>query len=818
MFRLVGRARSEGGLVHQLVVIVALSTLSGVLLAGLALPWVGLISKGAENSAEAVQSFPKKLHFKPLDERTRVLASDGTRLATFYDENRKYVPLSKIHDRLQHAILAIEDARFYQHGALDVRGTLRALFINSASSAKIQGGSSITQQLVKMTLQEQAATEAEAKAATARSYARKLDELRYAVWVEEHLTKRQILEHYLNTAYFGDGAYGIEAASHHYFATTAAKLTLSQAALLAGMVKNPTGYDPTDFPKVARDRRNTVLAKMLELHLVTTKQAHTAMKRPLGLKLRTVANGCVNTEAPFFCDYLKEYLLASPALGSTREERSRRLFGGGLTITSTLDMRFQDAADQAVADHVYPQDQAIGGMAMVEPRTGYVRALSQSRPMGANKKKGQTYLNFVVPDRYGDSNGFQPGSTFKVFVLAQAIKMGIPLNTKIYAPPELRGDSQTDFKTCGNKPYPNAAPYKFRNSTKSGTHDLYSGTQLSVNTFFIKLELMTGLCGPWNLAKKMGVELENPGSFRVPSFPLGVSDVSPLEMAEAYATFPARGLHCPSVPVLEIRDRNGEMIPLPESKCNRVMKRAEADAVNDILRGVQEPGGFGYEAGIGLNQPSAGKTGTVAPAKSVWFIGYTPTLASASMIAGARRNGKPRNLDNQVIGGVNVGEVHGSSTAGPMWYDAMRIVQQWLPDRDFIPVDPTIVQGKTVPIPSFYGQEPQVAARQPSELGFNPQISYSVNSSAPYGTVAYTSPSTQGTSGEVVSIFISNGYTPPASPTFTPEPTYTPPPSPAPSPTPSPTTQTPTSPSPSPTSDNGNGNGNGGPGKPDKPR
>jgi membrane peptidoglycan carboxypeptidase len=469
--------------------------------------------------------------------------------------------------------------------------------------------------------------------------------------------------------------------------------------------------------------------------------------------------------APFFCDYLQQYLLASPALGKTVDERRHRLYSGGLTITSTLDPRFQRAADRAVSQHVFPTDKAIGGMAMVQPGTGYVRALAQSRPMGRNKKKGQTFLNYVVPDKYGDSAGFQPGSTFKVFVLSQAIKMGIPLNTRINAPHTIEVN-QSDFSICGGKSYPSTAPYKVTNSTYDGVKNLYTGTQQSVNTFYIQLEQMTGLCGPWRLANEMGIHLDK--SQMVPAFTLGVSDVSPLEMAEAYATFPARGVHCASTPILQIRDRDGNVMPFPKPKCNRVLKPAQADAVNDILRGVQEPGGFGYDAGIALNQPSAGKTGTVAPAKSVWFIGYTPTLVTSSMIAGAKSNGNPRNIDYQVIGGVNVGSVHGSSTAGPMWYDAMKVVQEWLPNRDFVPPDPSVIAGQPVTIPSFTGYDPQTAAQQLTRLGLKPQISATVNSSAPAGTVAYTTPSSQGASGQTVLIYISNGYTPPPPPTPTP--------------------------------------------------
>ena len=532
---------------------------------------------------------------------------------------------------------------------------------------------------------------------------------------------------------------------------------------------------------------------MLDLHVITTAKAKKAMRGPLGLRMTYFANGCVSSVSPFFCQYLLKYMLNMPALGKTEEERRHAIYGGGLTVQSTIDLRFQRAADRSVRAHVYPQDHAIGALAMVEPGTGYVKALAQSRPMGPKKHRGQTFLNFTVPKMYGDSNGFQAGSTFKVFVLSQAIKQGIPLNKTINSPAAVTVDLGS-YKTCGGY-YQSSQSFTFHNSTESGVMDLYTGTQLSVNTFFIQLEQMTGLCGPWKLAQQMGIQLTDPGHNRVPSFTLGIVDVSPLEMAEAYATFANRGVHCASTPVLEIRDRQNQVIPTPGPQCNRVLKPAYADAVNDILKGVMAPGGFG-EA-LALNQDSAGKTGTVAPAKSVWFVGYTPSLATASMIAGVKSNGDGADIDFTVIGGVNVGSAHGSTTAGPMWGDAMKAIQQWLPDRSFVSPDPGVVNGQSVPIPSFYGYQPDVAAQKLSVLGFNPQISYSVDSSAPKGTVAYTSPSYEGTTGETVSIYISNGYTPP--PTTQP-PTTQPP-----------TTQPPTSP---PGGGGGNPPGDGGNGHP----
>jgi membrane peptidoglycan carboxypeptidase len=740
---------------------VAVSAVMGVLVAGLAIPFAGVAGLSARTVADGMDHLPAELTAEPLAERSRLLARDGTTLATFYDQNRVNVDLENVAPIMKKAIISIEDARFYDHGALDLRGTLRAFVANQSTGGVVQGGSSITQQMVKMTLINQADTEDEVAAAQADTYERKLNELRYAIAFEEKYDKDWILERYLNIAYFGDGAYGIEAASRHYFSKPASELELHEAALLAGLVKNPTGYDPTNNPKQARDRRNLVINEMAELNAISASEADKAKARGLGLAITPSGNGCVSSRAPFFCDYVREYLLQDPGLGRTVEQRQQALTSGGLTIKTTIDLRYQRAADASVRDHVYPTDRAIGGLAMVEPGTGEVRALAQSRPMGTNKKKGQTFLNYVVPSQYGDANGFQAGSTFKAFVLAAAIKQGVSLSTQISAPPQISLPISR-FRDCDGY-VQGADVWSPANSTGSGTFDLYTGTQQSVNTFFAQLELRTGLCQPVKLARAMGVTV--PDTQIYPPFTLGIVDTNPLTMAEAYATFAARGLHCDSRPVTEVLNAKGKVLKSYDKECRQVLPNDVADAVNDILRGVQEPGGFGYGAGINLSQPSAGKTGTINSNMAVWFIGYTPNLATASMIAGANGLGEWVTLNGQTVGGSYITRAAGSTNAGPMWGDAMKVIEQWLPDKNFTSPDPRTIKGKQVTVPSVYGYDPQEAARILREAGLFPTIGEMVDSSNAYGTVAYLDPGsgTQVGSGSSVTIYVSDGtpYVPP---------------------------------------------------------
>ena len=744
--------------VSHLGVIVAVAAVMGVLVAGLALPFAAVTGLSASSVAEGMDKIPTKLTAKPLSQRTRILGSNGKLLATIFDQNRVIVPLSQVAPVMRKAIVSIEDYRFYQHGALDLRGTLRAFVTNQASGGGgTQGGSSITQQMVKMTLVNQAKTKAQQQAAVAETYQRKVAELRYAIAFEEKYSKDWILERYLNIAYFGDGAYGIEAAAQHYFSVPASKLTLRQAAMLAGLVKNPSGYAPTSFPSRAKDRRNIVLGRMAELKVISRPEARRTQRKSLGLVVKATGNGCTSSAAPFFCDYTLQYLLADPDLGKTVEDRRRLLNTGGLTIKTTVDLRYQRAADKSVSDHVFPTDQAIGGLAMVVPGTGQVRALAQSRPMGGDKKKGQTYLNYVVPKKYGDANGFQAGSTFKAFVLASAISKGVPLSTQIKSPPQLTipGDR---YRDCSG--VVRGTTWNPHNSTGFGipSFNLYTGTQLSVNTFFAQLEERTGLCAPVTLAKKAGVSV--PDSDNVGPFTLGVTDVDPLTMAGVYATFASRGKFCQPQPVTSVVNSAGKDVAEFPAKCSQLLRQDVADAVNDILRGVQEGRGFGAAAGLALNQPSAGKTGTIDSNMAVWFDGYTPNLATSAMVAGANSLGHQITLNRSTVGGQYIDGAHGSTTAGPLWGDAMKAVEQYLPDTDFTKPDPRTIRGRSVPVPTVYGLYPQAAAAALRKAGFLPSISSGqVDSANTRGTVAYLSPGsgTSAPTGSTVTVYVSNG-------------------------------------------------------------
>lgn len=675
--RATDRPRPEGR-AGFVATIVRLSVVAGVLVAAMIVPAAAIVAVSTSRATTEILNMPLEVEDRATPQTSRLLAADGSLIAYFYDENREDVALNNIAPVMQQAILAIEDDRFYDHGAIDIEGTFRAL-VNNASEGQTQGGSTITQQLVKLTLLQQASTDEERKAAVEQSVSRKVRELKIAIDFEKKYTKDEILERYLNIAYYGDGAYGIAAAARHFFSVEPADLTTAQAATLAGLVKNPVAFDPNTYPERALQRRNTVLVVMERQGKISSSESTALQASDLGLKITEFPNGCVTSIASFSCDYIKRYLEDDETLGATPEQRRERLERGGLIIKSNIDPQMQTAVNDAVKANVLPTDQAIGAIALVEPGTGKVRGLAQSRPMGSDAAAGETYINFTVPTKYGDSAGFQGGSTFKMFTTAAALKQGIGVDKTYSSPPKITMRAGT-YRDCENRP---TGTFEPKNSTTSGIKNMYSGLRESVNTYYAQLERDAGLCNVVRTAESMGITV--PEQDQVGPFTLGVTDVSALDMSAAYAVPASGGLYCTPQPVTEILDANGQVLKTFQPECERVLSTEQAAQINDILRGLQQPGGFGFARGTALNIPSAAKTGTTNRSTAVWYAGYTPEISAAAMIAGIDTTGAPATLVGTTLNGrrVSFNEAAGSALAGPMWKDAMGVIQNLLSPVDF---------------------------------------------------------------------------------------------------------------------------------------
>ncbi|GEC07146.1 carboxypeptidase [Streptomyces spinoverrucosus] len=670
------KKRSGGGLsaTQQAAKFLGVSVLAGAVMAGIALPAVGALGLAAKGSVESFDELPANMKTPPLSQRTTILDSRGDHIATVYSRDRTVVELKDISPYMQKAIVAIEDSRFYQHGAVDLKGVLRALNRNAQSGGVAEGASTLTQQYVKNVFVEEAGDDPTKVAqATQQTLGRKIRELKFAIQVEEELGKKKILENYLNITFFGQQAYGVEAASQRYFSKSAKDLSLPEAALLAGIVQSPSRYDPVNDEAEATKRRNVVLQRMADVGDISQADADEAKQAPLRLKISRPQNGCITAVkgASFFCKYVEKVFLNDPVFGKTKEERAKLWNQGGLTIKTTLDPQAQDSVQASLKDHVYKDDQVAAATTLVEPGTGKILGMGQSKPFGYGKN--ETEYNYSVDSSMGGSNyGFPTGSTFKPFVAAAALEEGRPPTQEYSSPYEMEYPSPV--QTCSGKPWVNTGPKKAtvenEDESEVGPYRLEEAMAKSVNTYFVQMISDIGLCPVMKMTDNLHVVQGNGDKLpELPAISLGSKGISPLTMATAYAAFAARGMYCTPIAIESITQKIGneqKSLPVPKSTCSRAMSERTADTINTLLRGVVDSG-TGQEAGLS-DRDSAGKTGTTDERKNAWFVGYTPNLAGAVWVGSATQQVE---MENITIGGVSHAKVYGGRVPGPIWRDAM---------------------------------------------------------------------------------------------------------------------------------------------------
>ncbi len=525
---------------------------------------------------------------------SRILWGDGSLLTRVHGvEDRDPVTLAEMAPTLPRAVIAIEDAHFYEHGGFEVRGILRALRNDIEQGRAAEGGSTITQQYVRAVM-----------LGSEKSLKRKLHEAVMAVQLEDRYSKKTILERYLNTVYFGNGAYGVQAAARTYFGKDAKDLDLAQSALLAGVIRSPEDYDPYRHPDAALARRNEVLARMLDLHRITGPESILYTAAPLGVAPLVDEQ---RYRAPFFVEKVKQFILGDDHFGATRSDRQRKLFQGGLTIETTLDPTWQTEAETALHGVLTDPGDPPGALVATDPQTGQVKAYASSQDFWGPLP----YAKFDLADAR-DENGNptrQPGSSFKPFVLATALEHGIPL-TKTY-----QGNSPREV---GDGP-----PLHNFQDEQFGRIDLTEATVHSVNTVYGQLALDAGLGSIADQAMRMGIT-----SHLIPIRNIAIGDeaVTVEDMAGAYGAFPADGIRHPQVFVTKVTDPKGHVLYQDRSVPTRVLSERNARLVNGVLAQVVGRG-TGVNARIG--RPAAGKTGTTDDEKNAWFVGYTPQLVAA---------------------------------------------------------------------------------------------------------------------------------------------------------------------------------------------
>ncbi|WP_406829341.1 transglycosylase domain-containing protein [Pedococcus sp. KACC 23699] len=793
-----GRATNLGNVISLLGAFVATAIVMGLLAAGLLIPAVGATGSAATSGVAMFDDLPGDFTASALSQQSKIVDASGKILATPQEENRIIVNLKDVAPIMRKAQVAIEDSRFYEHGGVDPRGIARAM-VSNAQGGDTQGASTLTQQYVKLTLLENALRNNDEKAAndaTRVSAARKIQEIKYAVTLEKEMTKDQILQGYMNLAYYGDLAYGVEAAAQHYFSISAKNLNIPQAALLAGLVQNPSRTDPVHNPERAQARRDVVLDRMHSLGIITDKELKSAKAIPVAkmLKRKDPVSNCAASREPYFCNYVMAYLKTMPELGKTVPERVKNITQGGLTIQTTLNPQTQDIARKQLTKRVpVGNSEGIGAAAaIVQPGTGKVIAMVQNTTYTTGKgsqSKGLTGLNWNVDREYGGENGFQFGSTAKMYAIVEALKHGQSINGTIpskYATPKQPAlYSPAEQGKCGD-----LGPWPVRNDEAIGGKPIpfKTATAKSVNTAFASLVLKLGTPNVRNTMTAMGLHngYGNPILCSPAAVTLGAGTATPLTLASSYATLAANGKYCKPNPILAITTNDGKAIRLSPTPCRQVIDPDVAKGATELLTGVIK-NGTGTGASLG-SRPAAGKTGTTDGHRQSWFVGYTPQLATAVWVGTPYTQFRMKNVR---LAGVYYGEVFGGTISAPTWQGIMKGASEGMPIRDFDTPSDKIQNGDKVAVPFVGGLTVAEATARLTDAGFKAQVAGSTNSSYGVGRVVYTTPSGTALRGDTVSLYTSTGYVPQAPPP--PKPSATTPPKPSatttakPKPTPSPT-------------------------------
>ena len=691
---------------RTLAKLAATIVVAGALVAGLLFPLVGGTGLVARNSASLLDALPVELTDKTPAGNSRVLAADGSLITNLYTNNRTPVTAEQIAPIMKQALVDIEDSRFYDHNGLDVQGTMRALVKNVAAGEVQEGGSTITQQLVKQTLLQTATSAEERTAATEQDgvsgVSRKLREARLALALEGTFSKDEILTRYLNIVYFGNGAYGIQAAAQKYFSVNAIDLTLPQAAMLAGLVQSPTNDDPLANPENAVVRRDQVLHRMHSLGHITGDELAAIQGQPVAVaEGQDPQNGCIDaTIGAFFCDYVVSYLTGTLGLDAND------IRNGGLTIQTTLRPDMQAAGDQAVLNTLPMGDELAGMYTALEPGTGHLLAMSVNRRYGCGEPDCESVVLNAVASKGA-------GSTYKVFTAAAALDAGLGAGTtistpgnrytsRVYSGPACGGDRTRSGRYCVE----NAGNYP-------DTLDMVGALVRSSNTYFLALEDRLGSVeGPVRMAERMGMRFDQPNQTPADkiiaenrgSFTLGAEATSPLDLANAYATLGAQGTRCAPTPVVQVLDRAGEPLtgddgkPLvPESSCEPdAVPKPIANTLSQILVGdVSSSAGTGTRAAI-PGHDIAGKTGTSQGRDSVAFVGFTPQYSASVMVFNPK--------SQQDVGG------YGGNMPATIWRDAMAPILTGQPNVPFPPADDRLLNGgRRAPEPQE-PEEPQTPA------------------------------------------------------------------------------------------------------------
>jgi membrane peptidoglycan carboxypeptidase len=696
----------------NVVAFIATSIVAGIVAAGLLVPPAAATGLAANASIGWFKDLPATMETGPMSRASTVVARDGTEIATFYAQNRTPVSLDQISPHMVDALLSIEDREFYEHGGVNLRGIVRAMGNNIIRPDARQGASTITQQYVNNLIidaQDRAGEEASTLGAN-KGYMDKIKEIKLALSMEEELSKEQILEGYLNMVLFGGQNYGVEAAAQYYWGIPASELSISQSAILAGMVQSPNYYDPAANPEAATERRNLVLDTMLLTGSITQAEHDAAVAEPVEVNLNPTNSGCSAAEtAPYFCDYVENAILQDSAFGETPEERLTTLQRGGLTITTTLDIDAQRKAEEEVnrtQSREDNPDKVSTALVSLEPSNGDIVAMAQNTYYSTAEGNSNTTYNFNVDSWMGGAGGFQVGSTYKPLTLAAWIDSGNGVKDVVDAsqtkwPADHRWKASCLERGYKIEPGENSQGFEIQNAESGYTRSMpvEYGLYNSINTAIYAMAEEMDLCEIGEISEALGIidgKTGEPVDTTVLSALLGGSvDISPMTMAQAYAAFANRGQLCEPRALSKVVDYTGKEYKIPETSCEQVISKDVADGVNYVLEQVLVRGS-GYKRGIDLPGASAAKTGTTDNSTQTWMVGYTRGLSTASWVGNYELGS--RSLNGLSIGGQRGGSdtdwVDGSTYAGAQWQRFMQDVAEDYNTGKFTKPSDKVLEGK----------------------------------------------------------------------------------------------------------------------------
>jgi membrane peptidoglycan carboxypeptidase len=747
--------------------------LASVVAAGLMFPVVGGFGLMSNRASDVVANGSAQLVEGEVPQVSTMVDAKGNVIAWLYSQRRFEVRSEQIANTMKLAIVSIEDKRFAEHNGVDWQGTLTGLSGYLTGNLDTRGGSTIEQQYVKnYQLLVIAQTDAEKRAAIETTPARKLREIRMALTLDKTFTKPEILTRYLNLVSFGNGAFGIQDAAQTYFGINASDLNWQQAALLAGLVQSTSTLNPYTNPDGALARRNVVLDTMIDNLPEHADELRAAKEQPLGIlpQPNELPRGCIAAgDRAFFCDYALEYLARA---GISKEQVAK----GGYMIKTTLDPDVQVPVKSAIDGIASPNlDGVASVMSVIKPGKDShpVVAMASNRTYGLNIAAGET----MQPQPFS-LVGDGAGSIFKIFTTAAALDMGMGINAQLDAPArfEAKGLGSGGAKGCP------AATWCVQNDGNyRGQLSVTDALATSPNTAFAKLISQVGVQRSVDMAVKLGMRsYALPGTARdydpqsnesladfvkrqnLGSFTLGPIELNALELSNVAATLASGGVWCPPNPIDKVIDRTGKDVAVTTETCEQVVPEGLANTLANAMSKDDQSGTAASAAGsAGWSLPVSGKTGTTEAHRSSGFVGFTSALAAANYIYDDSTT--PSDLCSFPLRQCGSGNLYGGNEPARTWFTAMKSITP--PDVKLPPTDPRYVEGAPgAKVPSVSGLTQDIARQRLKEAGFQvAEQATPINSTAPYGAVAGTSPTGQTVPGSIITLQISNGI-PPAPP------------------------------------------------------